>query len=361
MSASAWPSTPPGGDIFKQPLPPIVQNTSSLLEAVHTNNLGVGYAAGGFLVFYFLGVSKVLQQLGVVRRGAVRTAGSSIGALVQGIDHPGGGSHDDFVRRGLKFCERCAAAGNCFGTLDTAYANLLEEMLSPDVAQRISGKACLVVSRNTSQHPLGQAFCDYNTRGEVLEALRTSAFVPGWSSKQTSRPFRGGRAFDGIFSQPLPCPHGVKFCIKISALPRGSPSPGPSVPDAAEVVSTAGLAAGLVGRLFGGSSGRSPAGTGAAASSSSAGDGSPLATLMELVNSARSIDLTAWTGILSSFHGAGIPADIWPGKYGRRNLPASSYYLHMLVPPDAATAVAMFEEGQLDGRAWAREQGWPGA
>lgn len=64
-------------------LPPMMHPTTSLEAAVSNNTLGVGYSAAGFLVFYMMGVSKVLQQLGIIKQGHVRTAGSSIGALVQ--------------------------------------------------------------------------------------------------------------------------------------------------------------------------------------------------------------------------------------------------------------------------------------
>lgn len=34
--------------------------------------------------------------------------------------------------------------------------------------------------------------------------------------------------------------------------------------------------------------------------------------------------------------------------------------LMLYIPPDAAAAKLMYETGLADGKAWAKEQGWPG-
>jgi hypothetical protein len=105
-------------DPLAGPLPPLVAPTSSLEHAVAHKTLGVGVASGGFLVFYYIGIFKVLQQLGLIREGEVRTAGVSIGSLAMGVVFPGMGTHDEFVARGVAFAERCRANRLCFGTLD---------------------------------------------------------------------------------------------------------------------------------------------------------------------------------------------------------------------------------------------------
>ena len=50
---------------------------------------------------------------------------------------------------------------------------------------------------------------------QVIDTLRASAYVPGWSGVEPSILFQGDLAFDGFFSQALPCPPNITFCIKV--------------------------------------------------------------------------------------------------------------------------------------------------
>ena len=145
-----------------------------------------------------IGVSKALQQLGIIKPGNVKTAGSSIGALAmvrrppahvcvhacgrkhlhtqihklcraqinsdlpalypcgkQGVNYPMG-SCDEFVAKGLSFTTKCRSQRNCFGTLDAEYAKLLDAVLVPNVHE-ISAYAwlaqalpCPAVCRSTT-------------------------------------------------------------------------------------------------------------------------------------------------------------------------------------------------------------------
>jgi hypothetical protein len=128
----------------------------------------------------YIGVSKILQQLGIIAPGKIKSAGASIGAFVQvrasgagqqtrlwrlrtlldcvwrscplclpnttcskqrhaharrrrwrpipsfpqGLDE-GVGDHDEFIsKHGPAFVQACQAQRNCFQTLDTEYAKL---------------------------------------------------------------------------------------------------------------------------------------------------------------------------------------------------------------------------------------------
>jgi hypothetical protein len=51
-------------------------------------------------------------------------------------------------------------------------------------------------------------------RRQVLHALRASAYIPGYSGPNATIEYRGKPAFDGAFSQFLPCPPNVTYCIK---------------------------------------------------------------------------------------------------------------------------------------------------
>ena len=48
-----------------------------------------------------------------------------------------------------------------------------------------------------------------------------------------------------------------------------------------------------------------------------------------------------------------------PRRPRRSALSPLQWLVFMLNPPDDATARLMFQEGQADGDAWAKAQGWP--
>ena len=45
----------------------------------------------------YIGVSKVLQQLGIIQPGRVKTAGASAGTLAQAVDMAGMAPHDYWI------------------------------------------------------------------------------------------------------------------------------------------------------------------------------------------------------------------------------------------------------------------------
>jgi hypothetical protein len=145
-----------------------------------------------------MGVSKILQQVGIIKPGAVRTAGVSIGSLAMGVEvragarawrgvrdgepgaagrrglggrgaerprqpwaaaaetrqpgesvphpppptpkFPGMGTHDDFIARGKRFAEGCRRKRLCFGTLDEDYYAYMDTFLTPNVSEAITGR-----------------------------------------------------------------------------------------------------------------------------------------------------------------------------------------------------------------------------
>jgi hypothetical protein len=88
----------------------------------------------------------VLQQLGIIRLGATRTAGSSAGALAQGVDHFPTLPHERFVSEAARFAVSCRASRNCLHTLDAQLALLVARLVPPGAARLASGRACGVVS-----------------------------------------------------------------------------------------------------------------------------------------------------------------------------------------------------------------------
>lgn len=323
-------ATPPG------PLPPLLTPTTTLQQAVRGGTLGVGYAGGGFLVFYYIGVSKVLQQLGIIKPGEVKTAGASIGVLAQGVDHPGMPSHDEFVRRGVKFSAACRADNDCVGSLDRHYKGLVEEMVPPAAVVSVNGSACGVISWYNNGNPQGGYVCNYRDRAEVVESIRAGCYVPGWSGEAKHSTLQGRPAFDGAFQQLLPCPPNVTYCIKIGGLAPWNPAPTlEAALDPAAMGETLSLA--LAGM-------------------SDAKEGpNPMEKLFS--GDLGSFDLQGWLKLMAM---AQQPvADIYPGKFTKSPLSPTQLLRYVFTPPTEAQIMRLYHLGQADGRAWAKSVGWP--
>jgi hypothetical protein len=220
----------------------LLQPLQPLAEAVHNGSLGVSYAGGwrcgagwsnreagagqraapglplqptapptkkppsggGFLFLYFIGVSKALQQLGIVRPGSVRTAGASIGAVVQLADHPGSFGHDEFVARVGQVYEVCRAEHNCMQVLDARIAQFTSPLVERTWAGA-NGRACISITlADQGPDAKGASVCSYSGPDDLLSAARATCYMPGWSGVAAALPFRGRKAMDGALTQQNP-------------------------------------------------------------------------------------------------------------------------------------------------------------
>lgn len=118
---------------------------------------------------YFIGVSKILQQLGIIKPGYTKTAGTSSGALVSMLDHPGFMSHDDMVERLVKLSDQCRLERNCYKTLDQHMLREIPEMVKPANASKIlNGKACIALTKVTANNTQqGTSICEFKDKQEV--------------------------------------------------------------------------------------------------------------------------------------------------------------------------------------------------
>ncbi|GBF88176.1 hypothetical protein Rsub_00888 [Raphidocelis subcapitata] len=328
----------PGG-----PLAALLQPSLSLADAVNSGNVGVGYAGGGFLVLYFLGVSKTLQQLGIARPGSVRTAGASVGALVQLADQPGSWPHDEYAAKVGELFDLCRSERNCIQTLDARVAQFAAPLVER-VWAGASGRVCVAISlADEGPEAKGASTCSFSGPADFLSAARAACYVPGWSGPEAAMSFRGRKVFDGAFTHKNPCPPGVAYCIKVAVLTPW---------DVAATIQ------GLPGSL-----------------PLTASMLTDIATKAMGMDPAGFVEVLANRGLLPRRDGIAqapfdwqgtLPfskndADIYPGKYSKSPFTPEQIALMTFVPADAGTRRTLYEMGQADARAWAREQGWPGA
>jgi hypothetical protein len=70
----------------------------------------------------------------------------------------------------------------------------------------------------------------FPTVEDGIAAARASSFIPGFSGPRPLTTFRGRAVFDGMLTVPLPCPEGVRYCLRVSAVPKGEAVMGITVP-----------------------------------------------------------------------------------------------------------------------------------
>ncbi len=159
----------------------------------------------------------MLQQLGIIRPGYTKTAGSSIGALGQAVDHPGAPTHEEFLAKAIDFNNQCRAKRGCLQTLDAALTGLVAAVTPPDQWRRVNGKACSVWTwwAERSEDRTSDYTCNYGSNQDMIDTIRAATFVPAWSSPDDYVMFKGRPAMDGAFQQLLPCPPNVTYCIKV--------------------------------------------------------------------------------------------------------------------------------------------------
>ncbi|KAI8468390.1 MAG: hypothetical protein J3K34DRAFT_459882 [Monoraphidium minutum] len=320
------------------PLPPLWANTTSIETAVKGGTLGVGYSGSGLLLFYFIGVSKVLQQLGVIKPGTTRVAGTSGGIIGCAPDF-GIVDHDKFLAVGKDFVSRCRSRNNCMGTLDAEVDRVLEQLLPPDAASIVNGTAyILYASPDDSGVPIGNWTSTYGSRDDLAQAIRTGVYIPMWSGPSMTRMFRGKRAYDGGFRRALPCPPNVTYCVTASVLPPL---------DFHELLDT--LSEPHTARLL------------RRALSSTLG-AKPMQFVRSVVAKNRQKGYKADEVVLGTVAyltavNPGPDVHIYPGKYNKNPYSMWEWILMMIIPPTPAEVDTIVKMGADDATSWAREQG----
>lgn len=322
------------------PLAPFA-NTTSLSVAMSHNTLGVGYAGAGFLLFYYIGVSQVLQQLGVIKPGRTKTAGASGGILCATVDY-GFVTHDQFLRVGKDFVARCRAKNNCASVLSEEILAVTEKLAPPDIAERISGIGYIALAYpNANGWPIGDYVSNYTSRADAISAIYAGTYLPMWGGPtMTTTKFRGKPYYDGALRTPLPCPRGnTTFCLKVSVVPplhwnaeqvvAGAVQNWPELLRAVTSTLEPNPAKFLLGAI-----------------------GEQLRRPFE-----RQEAVPAGAVAFLSNQPPADLIDIYPGKYHPNPFSLVEWMSMVLVAPTDETIDRMVEMGEKDAQAWARQMG----
>lgn len=313
--------------------PALSANASTPLSAFHHGKLGFSFSGGGYLILYYVGIFKALEQLGIIQPGqaAPPVAGASSGALTTAAICSGQ-TAEEFYKTVSKLATDCfSRPRNCSGRMDTELRRTLEGFLPADAAKRCNGTSVVSVTLFGDGGKLRPANVRaYADRSDLISTLLSSAYIPLWSGSNISTPWRGKNAIDGGISNNEPCPPGVEYCVKVSSRPPDVPflAPGQSPAQGVSVIYRYILRA-LSGRPLMAANVTKPA----------------LPNAPAEITPARA----------AAMRKAGL--DIAPGLATPNPFSSEAWSELGMMPCDPATCEWLYKAGQLDAMAWAKATG----
>lgn len=115
---------------------------------------------------------------------------------------------------------RCRAANNCRGFLDTAFGASLSSLVPSNASELCSGRlwvAATAAKPNGTNDTAVLLGSRWNSSGEIVAAAQVSSYLPGISSPSATKLAPElpnlGPAYDGGFSDALPCPPGGRLLL----------------------------------------------------------------------------------------------------------------------------------------------------
>ncbi|KAL2632363.1 hypothetical protein R1flu_017049 [Riccia fluitans] len=172
---------------------------------------GFSFSAAGLLFPYHLGVCECLMEHGYLTENTP-LAGSSAGALVCAVVASGLKMSDALLAtKGL--AKDCRDNGTAFrlGAVLRAY---LETSLPEDAHLRSSGRIRVAVTQVFRQ-PRGLLVDQFDSKEDLINALHTSCFIPGYLAPRPVTLFRNRICVDGgitLFMPPTAAEKTIKVC-----------------------------------------------------------------------------------------------------------------------------------------------------
>lgn len=307
---------------------------ATVIQAFQTGQLGFALSDSGWLMPWYFGVIWALQKVGVINPGSTpigAVSGGSVAAAASclGLDFEG------YIMPAVQTTAAlCRSRNMCAGTLASMMGPSLKTLLMPaasnaSLLERCHNSTDIYVSEG---HPKihiargGSNFAGSTPRrvnssdaDAFVEGIVATWYIPYWSGLNSfATEYQGMPAYEGFYSNPMPCPAGAAVCVRLS-----SRFPGPLM-----------------------------AKEGTLSSLRSMFD-SPSVRAIENV-----LDIASSRWFDPSEPPAPQPGDIYPGKYNKcKYTPLELAYTMALTPGTKADLDYLFSLGKADGAAWAAEVG----
>ncbi|KAF2293768.1 hypothetical protein GH714_004555 [Hevea brasiliensis] len=172
---------------------------------------GFSFSAAGLLFPYHLGVAQLLIEKGYIKE-TTPLAGSSAGAIVCAVI-ASGASMQEALQATKLLAEDCRLRGTAF-RLGAVLRDVLEKFLPDDVHIRSNGRVRVAVTQ-ILWRPRGLLVDQFDSKEDLINAVFTSSFIPGYLAPRPATVFRNRLCIDGgltLFMPPTSAAQTVRVC-----------------------------------------------------------------------------------------------------------------------------------------------------
>ncbi|KAI9103550.1 hypothetical protein K1719_023173 [Acacia pycnantha] len=172
---------------------------------------GFSFSAAGLLFPYHLGVAKFLIEEGYIKE-TTPLAGSSAGAIVCAVI-ASGASMEEALEATKILAEDCRSLGTAF-RLGAVLRKVLENFLPDDTHIRANGRIRVAVTQ-LLWRPRGLLVDQFDSKEDLINAVFTSSYIPGYLAPRPATLFRNRLCIDGgltLFMPPTSAAQTVRVC-----------------------------------------------------------------------------------------------------------------------------------------------------
>ncbi|XP_022149306.1 patatin-like phospholipase domain-containing protein 2 [Momordica charantia] len=172
---------------------------------------GFSFSAAGLVFPYHLGVAKFLIEKGYIKE-TTPLAGASAGAIVCAVI-ASGASMEEALQATKLLAEDCRSRGTAF-RLGAVLREVLDKFLPDDVHIRCNGRVRVAVTQ-VFWRPRGLLVDQFDSKDDLINAVFTSSFIPGYLAPRPATIFRNRLCIDGgltLFMPPTSASHTVRVC-----------------------------------------------------------------------------------------------------------------------------------------------------
>ncbi|XP_066335598.1 uncharacterized protein [Miscanthus floridulus] len=172
---------------------------------------GFSFSAAGLLFPYHLGAAQCLMDRGYITE-KTPLAGSSAGAIICAVI-ASGNTMQDALQVTKVLADNCRSKGTAF-RLGAVLKDVLDEFLPDDLHIRCNGRIRVAITQ-LSWRPRGLLVDQFDSKDDVINAVITSSFIPGYLAPRPATFFRNRLCIDGgltLFMPPTSAAETVQIC-----------------------------------------------------------------------------------------------------------------------------------------------------
>ncbi|XP_068334157.1 uncharacterized protein [Pyrus communis] len=172
---------------------------------------GFSFSAAGLLFPYHLGAAKFLIQNGYIKE-TTPLAGSSAGAIVCAVVASGASMEEALLATKI-LAEDCRNRGTAF-RLGAVLRDVLQKFLPDDAHIKSNGRVRVAVTQ-LLWRPRGLLVDQFDSKEDLIDAVFTSSFIPGYLAPRPATMFRNRLCIDGgltLFMPPTSATQTVRVC-----------------------------------------------------------------------------------------------------------------------------------------------------